>query len=202
MKKIGIMGGTFNPIHLGHLEIAKRALEQFALHEVLFVPSGVPYMKDLDTVLPAETRCEMTRLAIRNMPSFSLSLIEVDKAKNTYTCETLKDLKDAAPDTTFYFLLGADSLWAIEQWKNPQEIFCRAHVLAAVRNNKSKTDMKKQIAYLEGKFGARISILKIPAMEVSSTMIRDRVRNNLPIHDLVPEAVENYIYDHKLYQEE
>lgn len=200
MKKIGIMGGTFNPIHFGHLAIAQKAQAQSALNEVLFIPSGVPYMKNLAEVLPAKARCEMTRLAIRDVPSFHLSMIEAVKTQNTYTFETLKDLRAADPLAQYYFILGADSLWAMEHWKNPDEIFQNCHILAAVRDDKSQKDMEIQIAYLNEKFGAKISILEIAAMDISSSMIRDRVKNSLPIHGLVPEAVETYIYDHRLYQ--
>ncbi len=199
MKRIGIMGGTFNPIHLGHLAIARRAQEQFALDEVLFIPSGVPYMKNLTEVLPAETRCEMTRLAIKDEPSFRLSTIEVDKSQNTYTFETLQDLKTDDPMAEYYFIMGADSLWAMEQWKNPQEIFLNCHVLAAVRDDKSPEDMDAQIAYLQDKYDARISLLGIDAMDISSSMIRNKVKDSLSIRGLVPEAVETYIYEHKLY---
>lgn len=200
MKKTGIMGGTFNPIHFGHLAIARKAQEQFALDEVLFIPSGIPYMKDLEEVLPPETRCEMTRLAIEDTPSFALSLIEVNKDKNTYTCETLKDLRASAPAADYYFILGADSLWAMEDWKNPEEIFQNCHVLAAVRDDKSLTDMKNQITYLQEKFDADISILEIDPMDISSSMIRERVRNKMSIHGLVPKKLEMYIDSHHLYQ--
>lgn len=200
MKRIGIMGGTFNPIHLGHLAIAQRAQEQFVLEEVLFIPSGVPYMKDLEEVLPAKNRCEMARLAIRDIPSFRLSMIEVNKSQNTYTFETLQDLKADNPTAEYYFILGADSLWAMEHWKNPEEIFRNCHVLAAVRDDKSPADMNAQIAYLQEKFNAKISLLGIDAMDISSSMIRKRVSDGLSIRGLVPDAVETYIYEHKLYQ--
>lgn len=199
MKRIGIMGGTFNPIHLGHLAIARRAREQFALEKVLFIPSGIPYMKDLTKVLPAEARCEMTRLAIKEEPSFRLSTIEVDKSQNTYTYETLQDLKTNDPMAEYYFIMGADSLWAMEQWKKPQEIFLNCHVLAAIRDDKSPEDMEAQIAYLQEKYDAQISLLKIDAMDISSSMIRNKIRDSRSIHGLVPEAVETYIYEHKLY---
>ncbi len=200
MKRIGIMGGTFNPIHLGHLAIARRAKEQFALEEVLFIPNGVPYMKNLKEVLPSETRCDMVRLAICDISFFRLSMIEVNKSQNTYTFETLQDLKADDPTAEYYFILGADSLWAMEHWKNPEQIFLNCHVLAAVRDDKSPADMDTQIVYLQEKFGAKISLLGIDAMDISSSMIRDRVRDGLSIRGLVPEAVETYIYDHKLYQ--
>lgn len=130
------MGGTFNPIHNGHLAIAKKAREQFALDQVLFMPSGVPYMKDQREVLPIETRCAMTALAIKDLPGFELSEIEmsdVAQGKNTYTCDTLRKLKIADPEAAYYFILGADSLYAIEKWEKPALIFQNCTILAAVR---------------------------------------------------------------------
>lgn len=200
MKKVGIMGGTFNPIHRGHLAIARQALSQFALSQVLFIPNGVPYMKDLHEVLPASVRCEMTRLAIAGEPSFALSLIEAEKQENTYTCETLKSLREADPLADYYFIAGADSLWAMESWKNPEEIFRSCRILAAVRDHKSQEDMERQIASLHEAYGADIRLLQTPDMDVSSSMIRERVGCGESIKGLVPEAVEAYIMDHKLYQ--
>ncbi len=200
MKKTGIMGGTFNPIHFGHLAIAQKAWEQFTLDKILFLPCGVPYMKDLKEVLPAKIRCEMTRLAIEDIPFFELSMIEAQKETNTYTCETLAALKKADSETEYYFIVGADSLWDIEKWKSPDYILQNCHILAARRDDKSQTDMEQQITYLKGKFGADISLLEVNPMDISSSMIRERVRDNLAIHDLVPETVETYIYSHKLYQ--
>ncbi len=136
MRRIGIMGGTFNPIHNGHLAIAKKAKEQFLLEKVLFMPSGVPYMKDQREVLPIQVRCEMTALAIRDISDFELSEMEAADAalgKNTYTCDTLQKLRIADPDAAYYFILGADSLYAMEDWKNPELIFQNCTVLAAVR---------------------------------------------------------------------
>lgn len=145
MRKIGIMGGTFNPIHNGHLAIAEKAREQFSLDQVLFMPSGVPYMKDQREVLPVQARCAMTALAIKDIPGFELSAIETADAaqgKNTYTCDTLRKLKIADPDAAYYFILGADSLYALESWKNPELIFRNCTILAAVRreNHVSSAD--------------------------------------------------------------
>ncbi len=136
MRRIGIMGGTFNPIHNGHLAIAARAREQFALEKVLFMPSGVPYMKDQREVLPIQARCEMTALAVSYTPGFVLSEMEVEDAvqgKNTYTCDTLIKLRNTDPEAAYFFLVGADSLYAMEDWKSPDLIFQSCTVLAAAR---------------------------------------------------------------------
>ena len=233
MKKIGIMGGTFNPIHNGHLAIADRAKTQFALEKVLFMPSGIPYMKDQREVLPIQTRCEMTALAIRDISGFELSRLEAADAaqgKNTYTCNTLQKLRCDAPETAYFFLLGADSLYAMEEWKNPEVIFENCTVLVAVRTGEASTDARlkqsfvgrvdgkttggdfdcvlpqerllHQAQYLRKKYGASIEILEFAGMDISSTQIRERVRRGESLQGLVPEAVETYIRQNRLYEKE
>lgn len=207
MKRIGIMGGTFNPIHNGHLAIAEQAREQFLLEKVLFIPSGVPYMKDLQAVLPVQTRCEMTAAAIAEKPYFELSDIEaVDAAqgKNTYTYETLQKLKSADPDAAYYFILGADSLYDMEHWKNPDFIFQYCTVLAAVRGEEKEASLRGklagQIRYLQEKYHASIAMLKMEGMELSSTQIRSCIKEGKSIQKMVPEAVAAYIQKHHLYE--
>ncbi|MDE7232428.1 MAG: nicotinate-nucleotide adenylyltransferase, partial [Lachnospiraceae bacterium] len=194
MKRIGIMGGTFNPIHNGHLAIAERAREQFLLEKVLFIPSGVPYMKDLQAVLPVSVRCEMTAAAIAGKPYFELSDIEaadVAQGKNTYTYETLQKLKAADSEAAYFFILGADSLYDMEHWKNPDQIFQSCTVLAAVRGEEQETSLRKklarQIQHLQEKYQASIAMLEMESMELSSTQIRSRVKEGKSIQKMVPE---------------
>ena len=201
LKKIGIMGGTFNPIHMGHLIIAEKAREQFKLDEVLFLPSGMPYMKNCDEVLPGKIRVEMTGLAIRGNPFFTISAMEVEREGRTYTYETLEALREQSPDTEYYFILGADSLWKIETWKNPERIFDACHILAAVRDDRSLEDMEKQSAYLKEKFRADIFLLQTGSIEISSSMIRSLCREEKSIRYLVPDAVYDYIRKNRLYGE-
>lgn len=200
MRKVGIMGGTFDPVHIGHLIIAEKAREQFHLEEVLFMPSGTPYMKNVNEVLPGSIRTEMTKLAIEENPFFSISTIEVDKEGSTYTYETLEILHDKNPNTEYYFILGADSLFAMEHWKHPEKIFANCHVLAAFRDDKSAEEMEMQAAYLRAKFNADISLIKTGQMEVSSSMIRDLIKDGHSIRYLVPDAVYDYIIKNKLYK--
>ncbi|MDE7357820.1 MAG: nicotinate-nucleotide adenylyltransferase [Lachnospiraceae bacterium] len=227
MRRIGIMGGTFNPIHNGHLAIAEKAREQFGLERVLFMPSGVPYMKNQRQVLPVQVRCEMTALAIKGVPGFELSEVEASDAaqgKNTYTCDTLQKLKIADPDAAYYFILGADSLYAMEDWKKPELIFRNCTVLAAVRWNgpsgksrrlsarvdggdvetaeKRQDRLRGQAQYLREKYSASIEILAFAGMDVSSTQIRERVREGASLQGFVPEAVEAYIRENRLYEKE
>lgn len=210
MRRIGIMGGTFNPIHNGHLVIAKKAKEQFALEKVLFMPSGVPYMKDRQEVLPVSVRCEMTALAIADIPYFELSLLEAADAelgKNTYTFETLQKLRDADPKAEYYFILGADSLYAIENWKNPTLIFQNCTILAAARTEEtlpafSNDRLLQQVQYLRKKYSASVEILEFEGLDVSSTQIREKMQRGESVHGLLPEAVISYILDNHLYEKD
>ncbi|MBD5445090.1 MAG: nicotinate-nucleotide adenylyltransferase [Lachnospiraceae bacterium] len=194
------MGGTFNPIHIGHLIIAERAREQFDLEEVLFMPCGMPYMKDTSELLPSDIRAKMVSLAIKDNPFFILSTIEIEKKGSTYTYETLEQLKSENPDTEYYFILGADSLWTISDWKEPEKIFKNCHILAAVRDDKSTQDMENHIIFLKNKFGADIFLLKTGQIEVSSTVIRNLLKEDLSIRYLVPNAVYDYIIKNELYK--
>ena len=194
------MGGTFNPIHIGHLIIAERAREQFDLEEVFFMPCGMPYMKDTSELLPSDIRAQMVSLAIEDNPFFTLSTIEIEKEGSTYTYETLEQLRGENPDTEYYFILGADSLWTISDWKEPERIFANCHILAAVRDDKSAQDMKKRINFLKNKFDARISLLKTGLIEVSSSTVRNLVKEGSSSRYLVPNTVYDYIIKNELYK--
>lgn len=214
MRRIGIMGGTFNPIHNGHLAIAEKAREQFLLEKVLFMPSGVPYTKDMKEVLHVDIRCEMTALAIADKPYFELSMLEAadaEQGKNTYTYETLQKLRRADPEADYYFILGADSLYAIENWKNPTQIFENCTLLAAVRGDKtpdnpqqdssfSQENLNKQVLYLREKYRVSVEILDFSGIDLSSTMIREKLRCEESVCGLLPKAVEDYILKNECYR--
>jgi len=202
MKKIGIFGGTFNPIHLAHLMIAETAIEAAGLEEVLFIPSGCSYMKDPAEIVSNKHRVRMTGLALEDNPRFALSTIEIDREGNSYTCETLMELKEKYPEQEYYLIIGADNLFTIEEWKNPQQIFDNCKVLAAVRGAKKTADMEKQVAYLEEKFGAKIELLPIKHIDISSSMIREKIESQKSVRYIVPEKVRQYIIKNKLYQNE
>lgn len=179
--------------------IAEKAREQFHLDEVLFLPSGLPCIKDQKEVLPGHIRNEMIKLAIEDNPFFDISTIESEKERITYTYETLLALRDKNPSTDYYFIIGADNLWSIEKWKNPAMIFANCHILAAVRDGKSTADLEKQAAYLCKKYNADIFPLQTNHIDISSSMIRELLREGKSIRYLVPEAVYDYIIIHKLY---
>ena len=200
MKKNGIMGGTFNPIHNGHLALAQSALEQFALDEVLFMPCGVPYMKADQHVEDGQIRAEMTALAIEGRPHFRLSLMELEQEGNTYTYQTLERLKSENPETVYYFIAGADSLFHMTKWAHPERIFADCRVLAAVRDDKTAEDMEAQIRFLEQQYNARIHLLQTEYMDISSSGIRRKVAAGESIADAVPASVRAYIDQTGLYR--
>ena len=152
-KKIGIMGGTFNPVHYGHLLLAESAREVFELDKVLFMPSGDSYMKDASSILHGETRMQMLKLAIDGNPYFEISRIELDRTGPTYTCDTLAQLQQQNSEDTYYFIMGADSLLMLESWKDPEYVLRNCTIAAAVRG--TGTD-KKTFRRLQGSSRLRV----------------------------------------------
>lgn len=201
MSKIGIMGGTFNPIHLAHLIMAEHAYEQFALDKILFMPSKNPPHKPQKDILPDSLRSRMVQLAIEGNTHFEFSGLELDREGTTYTFETLEELNEKYSENEYYFILGADSLFSIEQWRNPERILELSHIIAAVRDHLSEDKMLEQIAYLTEKFSAKIHLLETPNMDISSQMLREKIKLGQSIRYYVPNEVEQYILEHKLYKE-
>ena len=199
MAKIGIMGGTFNPVHFGHLKMAKSALEQHSLDKVVFIPSGISYMKQ--DVLDAKHRFYMVQSAIKEEPLFEVSDIEVKRAGNSYTCDTLSSLHALYPDDSFYLIMGADSIFQIECWKNPEQIFSLATILVTVRDDYGLYDVQRKIQELEVKFNGRIHVFTMDPVDISSTVIRNKVKRYEPIDGMVPNVVKRYISDFHLYKE-
>ena len=202
-KKIGILGGTFDPIHTAHLIIAEAAYDSFSLDEVLLMPSGHSYLKDnrAQKVLPPEIRYEMTCLAAADNPHFTASDFEMRHPGNTYTSETLLALSKLNPRDEFYFIIGADSVYSILTWKDPEVIFENCTLLAAIREDGTPPErFLQEVSRLREEYGAKIDIIEIPAIGISSTDIRNRVKNGRTIHYLVPDAVERYIIETGLYR--
>lgn len=199
MKKVGILGGTFNPIHQGHLFIAEYAQDEYQLDQVWIMPSGVSYLKRNLSIPSAEIRSAMVSLAIQDNPHFKLSDIETKRAGNTYTSETLIQLTEENPDTEFYFIIGADTLFSIEHWKDVPIIFSHCHVLVAVRNDSSLSALQAKKEEYECRFQAKIELMQTPNIELSSENIRKRVKEGHSIRYYVPKAVEEYICENQLY---
>ena len=200
MRKVGIMGGTFNPIHNGHLTLAQEAFKQFTLDEVLFMPCGNAYMKADQDIESGQIRAEMTALAIRKSPYFTLSTLEIEQPGNTYTYQTLERLKKANPDTEYYFIMGADSLFHITKWALPERILSNCCILAAVRGDKTTADLETQLRMLEREYDADIRVLQTLPINISSSDIRRKISAGESIKDDVPEDVRTYIEKRGLYR--
>ena len=201
--KIGIMGGTFNPIHNGHLMLAKTAKEEFQLDKIWFMPNRIPPHKEMDhSTEMTQHRVKMVELAIEPYENFVLQPYELEQADISYSYKTLEHFKATYPDDTFYFIIGADSLFAFENWVNPQRIANCCVILAAVRDAKSEQDMMPQISYLNEKFHADIRFLNMPSMEISSTEIRSSAADYEKLLTCMPQNVAEYIKEHQLFQGE
>lgn len=196
--RLGIMGGTFDPIHYGHLVTAEEALHQFGLDEVVFVPTGRPWMKAHEVVSPPEHRYLMTVIATASNPLFGVSRVEVDRDGPTYAVDTLRELRaERGDDTDLFFVTGADAvLEIVDQWKEPDELFALAHFIAATRPG---FDLEAFEAHAPTKHPG-ITVMNVPALAISSTDVRARVRTGSPIRYLVPEGVKSYIEKAALYR--
>lgn len=199
MKKVGIMGGTFNPIHNGHLFLAEHACEQAGLDYVLFMPTFNPPHKAGIALVSGEHRINMVKLALKSNPKFKLSDLELNRPGLTYTSDTLEILKEREPDTEFYFIVGADSLMMMPHWRNPQTVFSLSVIVAGGRVDYSMEQLREQVKYLEATYNGKIILLDMPIMEISSEKIRDRLSKNKSIRYYVPDEVIAYIEENKLY---
>lgn len=202
MKKIGIMGGTFDPIHSGHLMLGKQAYEECDLDCVWYMPSRQPpHKKDHQITSPAN-RLEMVRLAVENTPFFACSDFELCRTEgNTYTADTLLLLKQAYPDTEFYFIVGADSIFDMEKWYHPEIVMKNAVILAADRScGHDDIPLNRQIEYLAKKYDARICRLHSRRMDVSSQLLREKIQNGECISSYIPDPVAQFIEEHHLYR--
>ncbi len=193
------MGGTFNPVHNGHLFLAEYAFEEIGLDTILFMPSKEPPHKNSLAVASGEDRCHMTALAIRDNPHFELSTLEFDREGKTYTADTLTELTLQNPDTEYYFIIGADSLLQLKEWKTPQVIFDLCTMIVAGRNHLPKKRMEQQINRLNEEYGATIMLMDMPTIDISSAGIRERIATGKSIRYYVPDLVQTYIETHGLY---
>jgi nicotinate (nicotinamide) nucleotide adenylyltransferase len=199
-RRIGILGGAFNPIHNGHLMIAESAREQFALDCVLFVPTGHSPRKHKQRITDSAHRCAMIALAISDKDGFILDEIEVHSSAVSYTYRTMDKLKEEYTSCELFFILGADSLFDFESWRNPELILKNCNILAAYRKHQHQEKFFQQISYLNKKYPDKFFPLDAPILEISSQEIRQRVKEGRTIERFVPELVEAYIQQHKLYK--
>lgn len=199
MIKTGIMGGTFNPIHFGHLLLAENAYEQLGLDKVLFMPSKNPPHKAKPETVTERQRLDMIAMAIRENPHFELSAVELEREGMTYTVDTLAILTRQHPGTEYFFLVGADSLFMMQNWREPETIFRLCTVVAANRDNVDQVRLDRQVEYLKNTFAASIVQIDMPAIQISSAEIRQRISEARSIRYYLPDAVYNYIKRNGLY---
>ena len=197
MKKYGIMGGTFNPIHLAHLYIAYEAKEQLNLDKVIFMPAGNPPNKK-NTIIDAKFRYEMVRKAIEGYEGFEINSYEIEKNGYSYTYETLNALKE--DDLKLHFIAGADSLMDIEKWKNTKEVLNSCTFVVFNRGEFNRETLKSQKEYLENKYQAEIVLLDIMSIDISSTIIRKRIKEGKRVDFFLPNKVLEYINDNDFYR--
>lgn len=200
MAKIGIIGGTFDPIHLGHMALAEAAMREVKIQKVLFVPNHVPWMKK-DRFITSEThRIEMVKAAIEDEPAYELSLVDMEAGGDSYTYRTLEMLKERYPEDELYFILGADSLLTIEKWAHPDKIFCNAGILAALRDDCDMEKLSEQKDKLTEQYGADIRLLHMQEIDISSTFIREHFYDDMTVMDMLPGKTADYIRKHQLYR--
>ena len=191
-KRLGVMGGTFDPIHHGHLVAASEVQFWFHLDEVVFVPTGQPWQKSVQKVSPAEDRYLMTVIATASNPHFSVSRVDIDRPGPTYTVDTLRDLRSLrGPGWELFFITGADALEQILSWRDLDELFELAHFIGCTRPGHTLSDA----GLPEGK----VTLVEVPALAISSTECRQRISDGEPIWYLVPDGIVQYITKRQLY---
>lgn len=201
MQKIGILGGTFNPIHTGHLILAEQAMQEYQFRKVLILPSGVSYMKSEIDMPDGKVRARMVKLAIEDNSHFEFCDVELKREGNTYTCDTCDELATIYKNTEFYFIIGADTLFSMENWKNIAHVFECFHILAAVRNDATEKQILEKAQDLREKYGADIKMLHTPNIEISSKEIRKMCSEGKSVRYFVPEKVYQYIKECNLYHD-
>ncbi len=196
---IGVLGGTFDPIHVGHLIVAEATRIQLDLAEVVFMPAGQPWLKVNNYISPAEHRVQMVRLAIANKPYFKLSTMEIERAGPSYTVDTITELKgQVGAGDKLFFILGWDNLVQLPKWHAPSRLVKVCHLVAVPRVGYPAPDLNSLEAAIPGLSQSTI-LLETPRIDISASEIRDWVAQGLSIHHLVPEPVEKYIREHRLY---
>ncbi len=196
---IGVLGGTFDPIHIGHLILAEEVRTRLNLAEILFVPAGQPWLKVGNLISPAEHRVEMVRLAIANEPYFKLATMEIERAGPTYTVDTIAELKaQLGTGDELFFILGRDNLAELTRWRQPSRLITMCRLVAVPRPDYLLPDLEALEAGIPG-LSQRVILMDKPEIVISASEIRGRVARGLSINNLVPKPVERYIKEHKLY---
>ena len=200
--RIGILGGTFDPIHIGHLLVGEEARARLDLNEVVFIPTGLPWMKEGRRISPPHHRLNMVRLAVGSNPFFRASSLEIDRPGLTYTLDTIRELqRDASDADELYLLLGTDSLKDFYRWKEPARILELCTLAAVPRAGSNDMDLGS-LSAIRPSASEKVVVLEGPRVDISGTEIRRRVASCLSIRYQVPEEVERYLYRYGLYDDE
>lgn len=200
-EKICIYGGTFNPIHIGHLLTARAAIEACNLDRLILMPSGNSYKKEQQTILNSSIRSKLVELSIQGESKMELSLMEIERGDATYTYETMTEMKKLYPDAELFFLMGADALLGIDTWKNPEIIFQSCHILAAARKGCERERLQSRAQQLERQFGGRVTVLTTRQIDISSSEIRERILRGQSVRYMIADPAYEYISSHNLYSE-
>ena len=199
LKKIGILGGTFNPVHNGHLTLAENAKRYCGLDKVLFIPSGVSYLKDASLIADKQHRLKMCELAIRGHKDFELSTVETDRSGDSHTYKTLDILCKKDPDAHFYLITGADTFLFMGNWVKPEEIFSGCTVVCAMRDAHSAAELEAAAKCYEEQYGADIVITDSKEVDISSSAIREMLAAGMDCSDYLDKDVIEYIKENGLY---
>ena len=201
MKKYGIFGGTFNPIHYGHLMICEYLKEELGLDKIIFIPTGNPPHKDLD--VSARDRYEMVKLAISSNPTFEITDIETNRIKLSYTVDTVRELKKIYKDEKLFFLIGLDTLFQLKTWKKIEELSGEIEFVVALRPKYIDIEeINRELKFLRENYGTKVEIIHSPLYEISSTELRDRIKEEKSVRYLIPEEVVNYIKESGFYKDD
>lgn len=200
--RIGLMGGTFNPIHLGHLIISEYIRDRFPLDKIIFIPSGNPPHKGKDNIISARDRYNMVLLSVESNPYFEVSLSEINRQGTSYTLDTINEFEKLYPNDELYFIVGADILYEITKWKNYEKLLNSVQFIVRGRNGLEELENLKRVDNLNKAYSAKIKYINGPLIDISSTEIRNRLYTKKSIKYLVPEKVEDYIKLHGLYSSE
>lgn len=199
--RYAILGGTFDPIHYGHLAAAETVRERLNCQKVIFIPSGDPPHKKGRVLTDSIHRYKMTELAVRSNPNFEVSNIEINRSGYTYTLDTIKELNNFyGKGIELFFITGADALLEIETWYKVEELLQLCSFVAVTRPGYDKLELEQKLQYLQSNYDSKLFIIDVPGLKISSSELRDRIIEGSSIKYLVPEAVEQYIYNQELYR--
>lgn len=196
-----VLGGTFNPPHIGHLKLAEYALKELSADKIIFMPAGEPPHKKINDIVGKMQRYEMVKLLVSDNKFFEVSDIEVSSSNKSYTAKTLFNLKEIYEGYEIFFIVGLDSFYDIEKWYKPEMIFKQCIIAVSKRGGVDSENFRKHIEFYKEKYGAKITELNMPEMEISSSDIRDRIKNKKQVKHMLTENVYKYIKENGLYKE-